>query len=46
MNPVRAGIVCNAHHYLQCSASNYILGKGLLDIEIQSQLHTFINRKK
>jgi hypothetical protein len=32
MNPVRAGIVCNAHHYLQCSASNYILGKGLLDI--------------
>jgi REP element-mobilizing transposase RayT len=24
MNPVRAGIVCYAHHYLHCSASNYI----------------------
>ncbi len=46
MNPVRAGIVCNAHHYLHCSASNYILGKGLLDIAIQSQPHTFINSKK
>ncbi|MFM2388351.1 MAG: hypothetical protein RL660_3108 [Bacteroidota bacterium] len=36
MNPVRAGIVEKAHQYIYCSASNYISGSGLLQIELQS----------
>ena len=34
LNPVRAGIVEKASHYLYSSASNYVDGKGLLEIEI------------
>lgn len=34
LNPVRAGIVEKANHYLYSSASNYSSGKGLIDIEI------------
>jgi REP element-mobilizing transposase RayT len=34
LNPVRAGIVEKASHYLYSSASNYVNGKGLLEIEI------------
>lgn len=34
LNPVRAGIVEKASHYLYSSASNYVDGKGLLQIEI------------
>lgn len=34
LNPVRAGIVEKASHYLYSSASNYVYGKGLLKIEI------------
>lgn len=34
LNPVRAGIVEKASHYLYSSASNYSFGKGLIDIEI------------
>lgn len=34
LNPVRAGIVEKASHYLYSSASNYVNGKGLLKIEI------------
>jgi REP element-mobilizing transposase RayT len=33
-NPVRAGIVEKASHYIYSSASNYVNGTGLLDIEI------------
>lgn len=33
-NPVRAGIVAKPEDYLYSSASNYFLGKGLLDIEL------------
>jgi hypothetical protein len=36
LNPVRQNIVANAHQYLYCSASNYILNKGLLEIEFIS----------
>ena len=31
-NPVRAGLVRNAEDYIYSSASNYILGKGIIDI--------------
>jgi len=34
LNPVRAGIVEKASHYLYSSASNYVNGKGLLEIEM------------
>lgn len=34
LNPVRAGIVDKASHYLYSSASNYVDGKGLLEVEI------------
>lgn len=34
LNPVRAGIVEKASHYLYSSTSNYVNGKGLLKIEI------------
>jgi putative transposase len=33
-NPVRAGIVAKPEDYLYSSASNYVLGKGLLDVEL------------
>ena len=34
LNPVRAGIVEKATHYLYSSASNYSSGKGLIEVEI------------
>jgi len=34
MNPVRAGIVEKASHYLYSSASNYVNNEGLLEIEL------------
>ncbi len=34
LNPVKAGIVSNTSDYLYSSASNYVLGKGLLDVEV------------
>ena len=33
-NPVRAGLVAEPQHYLYSSASNYMLGKGLVDIDM------------
>ncbi|ODS90026.1 hypothetical protein [Chryseobacterium lacus] len=32
LNPVRAGIVEKAVHYIDSSASTYALGKGMVDI--------------
>lgn len=32
-NPVRAGIVVKPEDYIYSSASNYILGKGIIDVE-------------
>ncbi|WP_335617691.1 hypothetical protein [Chryseobacterium glaciei] len=34
LNPIRAGLVDKAHHYIYSSASNYVLGNGLLDVEL------------
>jgi hypothetical protein len=34
MNPVNAGIVDMAEHYVYSSASNYARGKGLLEVEL------------
>ena len=33
-NPVRAGIVLKPQDYIYSSASNYVDGKGILDVEI------------
>jgi putative transposase len=33
-NPIRAGIVARPEYYLYSSASNYILGNGLIDVEL------------
>jgi REP element-mobilizing transposase RayT len=33
-NPVRAGLVSNPQDYLYSSASNYVEGKGIIDVEI------------
>lgn len=33
-NPVKAGIVANSQEYIYCSASNYVNGKGIIDVEI------------
>jgi hypothetical protein len=33
-NPVRAGIVAKPEDFLYSSASNYVTGKGLLDVEL------------
>jgi REP element-mobilizing transposase RayT len=33
-NPVRAGLVSNPQDYLYASASNYVEGKGIIDVEI------------
>lgn len=33
-NPIRAGWVEKAQHYIYSSASNYVLGKGLVNIEL------------
>ena len=33
-NPVRAGLVAEPEHYLYSSASNYISGTGLIDVEL------------
>ncbi|MEN0006457.1 MAG: transposase [Bacteroidota bacterium] len=34
INPVRAGYVVRAEHYVYSSASNYVLGRGILDVNI------------
>ena len=39
-NPVRAGIVNKAQDYIYSSASNYIIGKGILDVELVDSLVT------
>ena len=33
-NPVRAGIVYKAEDYMYSSASNYILGEGIINVKI------------
>ena len=33
-NPVRAGIVSNPQDYIYSSASNYVDGKGIVEVEI------------
>ena len=33
-NPVRAGIVSSPQDYLYSSASNYVIGKGIIDVKI------------
>lgn len=38
LNPVEAGIVALAEHYLLSSASNYATGKGLLDVIVLEDL--------
>lgn len=37
-NPVEAGIVLLAEHYLLSSASNYVTGKGTLDVIVMGDL--------
>jgi hypothetical protein len=37
-NPVEAGIVLLAEHYLLSSASNYVTGKGVLDVIVMEGL--------
>ena len=34
LNPIRAGIVEKAQHYIYSSASNYTTGKGLVNVEL------------
>lgn len=34
MNPVRAGIVSNIEDYIYSSASNYVNGKGIIEVEL------------
>ncbi|WP_317174240.1 transposase [Kaistella flava (ex Peng et al. 2021)] len=38
LNPIRAGWVEKAQHYIYSSASNYVSGKGLLEIELADHL--------
>ncbi len=38
LNPVEAGIVGLAEHYLLSSASNYVTGKGVLDMMVMDDL--------
>ncbi len=38
LNPVRAGIVKKASHYLYSSASNYVENKGLIEVELVDNL--------
>ncbi len=33
LNPIRAGIVEKVQHYIYSSASNYLTGKRLLEVE-------------
>jgi putative transposase len=37
-NPIEAGIVSEAEHYLQGSATNYVTGKGVLDVIVMEDL--------
>jgi hypothetical protein len=46
MNPVRAGIVSKASEYIYSSASNYVNGKGVLEIELPSQPIIDVHSKK
>ncbi|MBW8359297.1 MAG: transposase [Weeksellaceae bacterium] len=34
LNPVRAGLVEKPQHFIYSSASNYVLGKGIIDVEL------------
>lgn len=34
LNPIRAGIVEKAHHYIYSSASNYVTGEGIINVEL------------
>ena len=34
MNPIRAGIVLKMEDYVYSSASNYINGKGIIEIDV------------
>ncbi len=38
LNPVEAGIVLLAAHYLLSSASNYVTGRGVLDVIVPEDL--------
>jgi len=38
LNPVRAGLVAEPTHYLYSSASNYVGGSGLLEVELMEPL--------
>ena len=44
LNPIRAGWVEKAQHYIYSSASNYVTGKGLLEIELAD--HPIIDTTK
>lgn len=44
LNPVKAGWVENAHHYIYSSASNYVTRKGLLEIELAN--HPIVDTTK
>ena len=43
-NPIRTGIVEKAKHYLYSSASNYVEGKGLVNVELVD--HPIVNTHK
>ena len=43
-NPIRTGIVEKAQHYLYSSASNYVEGKGLVNVELVD--HPIVNTHK
>jgi REP element-mobilizing transposase RayT len=44
MNPVRAGIVAKIDDYIYSSASNYVNGKGIIDVEL-AEIPKLNNRK-
>ena len=46
MNPIRQGIVKKVSHYVYCSASNYKNNFGIIDIEVMSSPHTFVDSKQ
>ena len=37
-NPVEAGVVAQPEHYILSSASNYVSGKGILDVEVMDDI--------
>lgn len=42
LNPVRAGIVKESEHYIYSSASNYLTGMGIIDVNILDLPHSFV----